>query len=254
MNKKSIVINLIGSPSAGKSTITSELFSKLKWMGIDSEIVSEYAKDLTWEKRAETLKNQRYIFGKQHHRLFRVNNQVDIIVTDCPLVLNLHYERVYGGKSKVFEQLVKEEISKFDNINIFLNRTKPYNPNGRNQTEAEANQFSLDIKGIISEIGMECIELDAYEHQSVFEICKILNERGVISDEQFVKSFYMKRPCEYVVNNISEYPKGYNLKDLILIGHNVSSKGIYVSVPNTNAIWSEFIISFEQAKKHLKFL
>lgn len=252
MERKTIVINLIGAPGTGKSTITSELFSKLKWMGVDSEIVSEYAKDLTWEKRSETLKNQRYIFGKQHHRLFRVNNQVDIIVTDCPLVLNLHYERVYGDKSKVFEQLVKDEISKFDNINIFLNRTKPYNPNGRNQTEAEANQFSLDIKGIISEIGMECIELDAYEHRSVFEICKILNVRGVISDEQLMRSFYVNRPCKYVLSVEALYPQGMNLNGYVIIPNIVTSVGVVCSVPNT--LGMDFTISFEQVKKHLKFL
>ena len=41
---KTIVINLIGSPGTGKSTLASELFSKMKWQGYDVELVSEYAK------------------------------------------------------------------------------------------------------------------------------------------------------------------------------------------------------------------
>ena len=42
---KTIVINLIGSPGTGKSTLASELFSKMKWKGHDVELVSEYAKE-----------------------------------------------------------------------------------------------------------------------------------------------------------------------------------------------------------------
>ena len=45
---KTIVINLIGSPGTGKSTLASELFSKMKWQGYDVELVSEYAKELVW--------------------------------------------------------------------------------------------------------------------------------------------------------------------------------------------------------------
>lgn len=40
------VINLIGAPGAGKSTIASQLFSLMKWQGLDVELVSEYAKEL----------------------------------------------------------------------------------------------------------------------------------------------------------------------------------------------------------------
>lgn len=47
--EKTIVVNLIGSPGTGKSTIASELFAKMKWEGFDVELVSEYAKELVWE-------------------------------------------------------------------------------------------------------------------------------------------------------------------------------------------------------------
>ena len=42
---ETIVINLIGAPGTGKSTVASELFSKMKWSGYDVELVSEYAKE-----------------------------------------------------------------------------------------------------------------------------------------------------------------------------------------------------------------
>lgn len=44
------VINLIGSPGTGKSTIASELFAKMKWQGFDVELVSKCCKSLNLTK------------------------------------------------------------------------------------------------------------------------------------------------------------------------------------------------------------
>ena len=43
---KTIIINLIGAPCAGKSTLAALVFSKLKMNNISCEIVTEFAKDL----------------------------------------------------------------------------------------------------------------------------------------------------------------------------------------------------------------
>ena len=43
--KETLVINLIGGPCSGKSTIAAELFARLKKMGVHCELVSEYIKD-----------------------------------------------------------------------------------------------------------------------------------------------------------------------------------------------------------------
>lgn len=184
---KTKIINLIGSPGTGKSTITAELFAKLKWMGYDSEIVPEYAKDLTWEKRGEALKNQRYIFGKQHHRAFRVNNQVEFIITDCPLLLNIQYERMFNPTpSKIFEQMVLEEMNKQDNLNILLTRTKAYNPNGRNQTEEESNQIAEDLQNLMVELNQEFINAPAKENETVLFICNHLRNIGLLDTNKFI--------------------------------------------------------------------
>src|SRR3954464_15085371 len=88
---KTVVVNMLAGPGSGKSTMASSVFSELKWRGEETEYVGEYAKDLTWEKRVKTLDNQVYVFAKQHHRIFRLLNQVDIIVTDSPLYLTPIY-------------------------------------------------------------------------------------------------------------------------------------------------------------------
>ena len=57
------VINLIGAPGSGKTTIATDLFSKMKYLGYNVELVTEYAKELVWEQRHETFKNELYIFS-----------------------------------------------------------------------------------------------------------------------------------------------------------------------------------------------
>lgn len=161
------VINLIGAPGAGKSTIASQLFSLMKWQGLDVELVSEYAKELVWEERTETMKNEVYLFGKQHHRLFRLKDKVEFIVTDRPLILSQFYNTEYGDKSDAFKNIVVHEVNKFENINIFLHRTKPYNAKGRNQTEEESNEFSEKIRNMMYELGQDMYELQAYDDTAI---------------------------------------------------------------------------------------
>lgn len=149
---KTTVINLIAEPGAGKSTIASELFAKMKWAGKNVELVSEYAKELVWEERNETFKDELYIFAKQNHRMFRLNGKVEYIITDRPLILSIFYNWNYGDLPESFTSLVISEIRKFDNINFFLKRIKSYDELGRNQTEKEAVKMHGDIKQMLDRI------------------------------------------------------------------------------------------------------
>jgi nicotinamide riboside kinase len=158
---KTKIINLIGSPGTGKSTIASDLFATMKWMGCDVELVSEYAKELVWEERTETIKNEVYLFAKQHHRIFRLLGKVEYIITDRPLILSNLYNSVYGDNSKIFTDLVLHEVNKMDNINILLERVKPYVTKGRNQTEEESKEFSIKIKNMLDDHNIEYVEMKA---------------------------------------------------------------------------------------------
>jgi hypothetical protein len=135
-----IVVNFFAGPGAGKSTTAAGVFSLLKLHGVNCEYVPEFAKDLTWENRYKTLENQIYIFAKQQHRLWRLIGEVDVVITDAPLIQGL----VYVGENLALTQLVMEQFGEFDNINFFLDRSKEYNPKGRSQTENEA--IELDNK------------------------------------------------------------------------------------------------------------
>jgi hypothetical protein len=137
---KMILVNFFAGPSSGKSTTAAGVFSLLKLHGVNCEYVPEFAKDLTWENRYKTLENQIYIFAKQQHRIWRLRGEVDVAITDAPLIQGL----VYVSEHPALTQLVMEQFNEFDNINFFLDRTKEYNPKGRSQTENEA--IELDNK------------------------------------------------------------------------------------------------------------
>lgn len=142
------VINLIGGPSAGKSTLALGLAYEMKKAGYNVELVTEYAKDIIWEERMNLLEQQEYIFAKQNRKLYRLRKKVDFVITDSPLFLNLFYLK----KSKtpaIFSEFIKEVMKTYDNEYFFVNRAYPYDPVGRYQTEKEANEVSNELKQIM---------------------------------------------------------------------------------------------------------
>lgn len=145
--KKTIVINLFGGPGSGKSTGAAYIFSKLKMLGYNCELVSEFVKDKIWEENKTVFDNQLYILGKQSFKMARVYDKVDIIITDAPLFNNFLYLSNEGlDLESAYLTIIKNEMSKTHNINIFVNRVKKYNPAGRHQSEKEADKLSHDMK------------------------------------------------------------------------------------------------------------
>ena len=144
-----LVVNLYGGPGTGKSTTAAGVFSKLKMAGVNAELVTEYAKDKVWDKHLSILDNQIYIFGKQYHRLFRLLNQVDVVVTDSPLLNSIVYnQREYKTE---LDTLVLKVMRSFNNLDIFLNRVKEYNPKGRVQDEDGAKMIDIAIINMLEE-------------------------------------------------------------------------------------------------------
>lgn len=152
------VINLFGGPGSGKSTTATGVFSKLKQAGINAEYVSEYAKDKVWDRHEAIFDNQLYVFAKQHHRIFRLKGQVDVVITDSPLFLSLFYNRDKDSMGKALDELIREAHFSFKNYNIYLNRFKEYNPKGRMQTEDEAKEIDRKLKIMLDKHDIPVVE------------------------------------------------------------------------------------------------
>lgn len=149
-----ILVNLFGAPGAGKSTGAAYIFSQLKMRGINAELVTEFAKDKVWEGGKAVFENQAYIFGKQYFRISRCADQVDVIVTDSPLLLSILYnnDEDLGG---TFDAVVRRVAKKYNSKNYYLKRVKDYNPSGRFQTEEESDEIAVELKRLLDREGVE---------------------------------------------------------------------------------------------------
>lgn len=143
------IVNLYAGPGTGKSTTAAATFAELKYRGVNCEYITEYAKDATWERRGpKVFLAQEYIFGKQHFKIARVADEVDYLVTDSPILLGLVYTPpdFYLPSLKY---VLREAYDRYDNLDVFLLRSKAYNPSGRNQTEDEARVKDIEIKEML---------------------------------------------------------------------------------------------------------
>lgn len=158
-----LIINLLGGPGSGKSTTRARLFGLLKLMGKNVEETMEFAKDITWEQRVRMLSEQDFIFAEQHRRLrVLMGHDIEAIVTDCPLNLGLIYTSETYFKS--FPKFVSEVFDSYNNVNIFIKRVKPYNPKGRNQTEADAKLKDVDCLAMLHQYGHSFYVVDGDEN------------------------------------------------------------------------------------------
>lgn len=159
VRKVPIVVNLFAGSGAGKSTCAARIFAMLKEQGLEVELATEYVKDMVWEKRTKVMECQPYIFGKQLYKLVRLSGVVDVIVTDSPIVFSAIYDPKHNQH---FKEFVLDEFYEFDNLNYFLNRMHPFNPNGRNEnSEEEAIEFDKRIGRFLVANGIDYVKVSA---------------------------------------------------------------------------------------------
>ena len=170
-----LVINLFGGPGCGKSTTMARLFADLKSQGMNVEMVSEFAKDLVYELRQETMKDELYIFAKQHHRMFRVNGKVDIIITDRPLLLTNIYVSLYLPKDEYsinLRKLVRSTFKTFNNINILLDRTgiEYKGDEARLQSLKESEEIDEMTKDELNVSNEEYYTIQTNDYEKILEV------------------------------------------------------------------------------------
>lgn len=156
--KDTLIVNLYGGPGTGKSTGAAYIFSKLKMAGIDAEYISEFAKDKVWEGSKEAFKCQFCLSGHQAYRISRIFGKVDVIVTDSPIRLGAIYAS-RQKRTRLAEACHEDaDAYKGHTLEIMLRRVKPYNPNGRNETEEESKALDSVIKCMLLSREIEFIE------------------------------------------------------------------------------------------------
>lgn len=173
------LINLYGGPGTGKSTSAAYLFAKLKMLGVNAELVREAAKEWAWAGRPITPMDQFALTREQITREADLFGKVDVLVTDSPILLGAYYTRKYGSNvayAAVHEMVANARQSAEHEgvklLDVWLTRSKPYNPAGRYQDEAGAKQvdaellpFAVEFGCVMFRCGTEPSNLDALAAQ-----------------------------------------------------------------------------------------
>ena len=173
------VINIFGGPGIGKSTTASGLFYLMKKNNLNCEYVTEYAKDLVWEKRFDILENDPLsVLSEQHRRVDRLKDKVDYVVTDSPIILGAIYATLFQtskndlGENGLFHYcgLTHELFHKFDNCNYFLihpPKKVQYQQVGRSQTEQESAEIDEKIFNYLVEKQIQFQILEGNEEENL---------------------------------------------------------------------------------------
>lgn len=147
-----VVVNMFAGPGAGKTTCAWEVASALKKKGLVVEYVSEVAKEYVWDNNLEMLngsvENQRRLFEEQDRRVQRLMGKVEVVVTDSPILLNTIYLKENNPQFK--EEVVKR-FRKQNNFNVFVERGKHYEKEGRIHDYAESVSIDTQIQDLLSD-------------------------------------------------------------------------------------------------------
>lgn len=170
-----VIVNLYGAPSSGKSSAAAALFSVMKSVLIQElfkvepcgaqsvEMVSEYAKELAWQGIHITKEMQQSIADVQMERERRLLGKVDYIITDSPVVLSPFYEQIYhetqSTKSAINTYISNRRENGHMSINFMLDRVTPYNPEGRYETEEESDQVGGMLRSYLRSWNIDCINV-----------------------------------------------------------------------------------------------
>ncbi|GJE18772.1 hypothetical protein [Methylobacterium marchantiae] len=144
------VINIWAAPGVGKSTTAAGLYYHMKQLGCSVELVTEFAKDLTWERNMTGLQNQLAILGEQDHRLRRLEGKVEFAITDSPLPLGIAYLTPEYDEMGL-DDAILNAYGRYRNFDYLLARVKPYRTEGRNQTQHEALVLDATVMDLFRE-------------------------------------------------------------------------------------------------------
>lgn len=157
--KQTLVINLIGGPCSGKSTIAAELFARLKKMGIHCELVTEYIKDRIYEENKTMPTNQIAIFGMEHYNIITKIGKVDVIVHDGSFINNIIYK---NEDNPEFDKLIISEYKKFNNLDFFIKRGNiEFESYGRIHNLEQSKELDYKILATYFHYNLKCIEVES---------------------------------------------------------------------------------------------
>jgi nicotinamide riboside kinase len=159
--KETLVINLIGGPCSGKSTIAAELFARLKKMGVHCELVPEFIKERIYEENQTIVKHQISIFGMEHYAITNKIGKVDVIVHDGSFINNTH-DLYNCEENPEFDKFIVSEYKKFNNLDFFIKRGNiEFETYGRIHNLKQSKELDNKIKETYNKYNLQFIEVES---------------------------------------------------------------------------------------------
>lgn len=159
-----IVVNFVAGCGAGKSVMSALTFVELKMMHLNVELVQEYAKQLVWQNKMDELDNQFNVTKTQYKMIKALQDKVDYIVCDSPLIVGLFYN--FYNKTNVSNvektrDMILNKMQEFHNVYIFLERNPeyPFSKEGRLQDEIEAKEIDKQMKELLHQYNLEYLSI-----------------------------------------------------------------------------------------------
>ena len=131
-----LIVNIFGAPGAGKSTYAARLYSELKVLGVETELVREVAKQYVYDG---TLCNrdQHSLLTKAIDQIEGLCNQVEVVVSDSPVLLSAVYAT--SGVEEITRRAASYHYSRPSlNYMMALGTDEEYSTRGRIHSHSEA--------------------------------------------------------------------------------------------------------------------
>lgn len=212
---KSLVVNIYGGPGIGKSTSALQIVAELKKMGYSAEYVSEVAKEYVYAKNYEILdgklENQKKLMREQQSRLDLLIGNVDIVITDSPLLLNGVYLNEEAEITDKHLDDIFSVYSEYSNYDIVLERdlSSEFETEGRIHTLEQSIQKDAEITSLLDECD---IKYSTYKRDDIISIVDsiVSNLEELNLNEEY--SFFPP-DVTVTVQQMSRY--GYKKRDIM---------------------------------------
>lgn len=212
---KSLVVNIYGGPGIGKSTSALQIVAELKKMGYSAEYVSEVAKEYVYAKNYEILdgklENQKKLMREQQSRLDLLIGNVDIVITDSPLLLNGVYLNEEAEITDKHLDDIFSVYSEYSNYDIVLERdlSSEFETEGRIHTLEQSIQKDAEITSLLDECD---IKYSTYKRDDIISIVDsiVSNLEELNLNEEYS---FLPPDVTVTVQQMSRY--GYQKRDIM---------------------------------------
>lgn len=174
-----LLVNFIGAPGEGKTTMAAGVYHRLKTAHWNVELVTEYTKELILTGDHWSLSDELLVFTQKYKRIKKMSN-VDIVITDSPLLNSVLYGREQFGT--VGGEFFAATAMKFDSIYFNVERQAAYVPVGRIADEKMADQAGVKLLDILKLLDIPYTSVHGHDEAIATVVMQIENEtykRGI---------------------------------------------------------------------------